>query len=138
MSAAATSFHRTNPGPTLPDYRPTCRHGQKIGNAEPDVKRRLTYAALAWTLSEVAGRLELWTQGLEGWAMTESTLWRQIRNKEKADSILFILRTRFKAEPPPEVKTAVEAVSDAALLQTWMGLAATEPTLDAFRQSAGI
>jgi hypothetical protein len=109
-----------------------------VAGAEPDRKRRTDYGELARTLSEAAGQMDSWKQGLEGWDLMESTYLREFELKERAATIMDVLRARFGPDIPPDVKTAVESSRDRPRLSHWTTLAATTSSLEDFRRAAGI
>ncbi len=68
--------------------------------------------------------------------MNESSLLREVRRDEalrvRRESLLRVLRARFKTDPSPDVHKRLEAQADLAELSRWFDLALEAPTLAAF------
>ena len=92
-----------------------------------------------WLLvfAELAGREPEWKQALEGWNMRQSTVilgWMEEGRVEgRRGALLSVLQARFKIPVPNDLAAAVQASADSDELSRWLRIAATVPSLDAFR-----
>jgi hypothetical protein len=82
----------------------------------------------------------------EGWNVFESQVilgWqREARQDQEVKTtqriLLRVLRVRFQAEAPEDLKRAVEGTTDLKMLSRWFDAAVTAASLDDFRASAGV
>jgi len=112
-----------------------------LASAEPDAKLRSDYGGLALVFAEAAGNGPIWRQALKGWNMKQSQQvleWiAEGKVEGKAELLLRQVRLRFGAVPP-ELEAAIRTATDPDQLDRWGDAAVTAPTLDAFRQAAGL
>jgi hypothetical protein len=131
---------------------------RRVAAAENDPGRRGDYGGLARVFAELAGRVDVWTAGLEGWNMEVSkviTEWQQqalARGRaegrveglaEGRAEVLPVLRAkllraiqvRLNVPPPPDLIAAVEAQSDPATLDRWFDAALSANTLAEVRSA---
>src|SRR5262249_53947843 len=117
---------------------------KRLAGQEPDGPLRATYAGLSLVFAEAAGNLVEWQKGLEGWNVWESQVIRGWMEEGAARAtlatrrqvLLQVLRVRFQAEAPEDVKRAVEGTTDLEILSRWFDAAVTAASLDDFRASA--
>lgn len=122
----------------------------ELARAEPDAKRRADYGGLALVFAEAAGRRPVWKQALTGWNMVES---QQVlewiaegeakgevkgRAEAQAELLLRLLAVRLGPEVPPDLTEQIRGTTDAEQLQRWFDVAATAPSLEAFRQQMSL
>jgi len=116
---------------------------KRLAEAEPDAVLRSVYAALALTFAELTKGLVAWQRALENWNMKESqTMLGWIRKGQeegrleaKRADLLRVLRVRFRAEVPSDLRAAVEGTNDLNILDRWMDAAATAASLTDFRSA---
>ena len=115
----------------------TIEEWKRIANLEPDGRLRSIYASLALVFAELADREPEWKQALEGWNMRQSTVineWTaEGRVQGQQDALLNVLQARFQIAVPTDLAAAVQASNDSDELSRWLKVAATVPSLDAFR-----
>jgi hypothetical protein len=111
------------------------RWSELVG-AETDQRRRADYA-LARIFAERAGHPDAWRDALKGFAMIESPLIAELLANAKAETLLHVLRKRYR-EVPEAVATAVRACKDSAQLDRWLDVALDAPTPEQFRQQGGL
>ncbi len=93
---------------------------KRLAEAEPDSRRHADYGGLAQVFADRVGRKVLWHEKLKGWNMTESSVvnaW--IAEGEARGSRAFLVRIgakKFGHGPTDEQRTALDAISDLALL----------------------
>jgi hypothetical protein len=114
---------------------------KQLAEAEPNATRRADFGGLALVFAELTAHRRRWREALEGWNMRRSEQvmeWQaeaaartEIRVRQ-AD-ILRILEVRFRRRPSQKLAEAVQAQTDAAVLQEWLDLAVTADSLQAFR-----
>lgn len=106
-----------------------------------DERRRAALGALARLFSQPSGCYPAWKKALEGWTMERAWAvqeWQdEARTQERVRTILRVLEARFNAVPA-DLSEAVSAVTDLSRLDGWVLLAATAPSVDQFRQDAGL
>ncbi|MGL4549898.1 MAG: hypothetical protein ACRC33_01820, partial [Gemmataceae bacterium] len=107
---------------------------------------RRALAGLAAVFSELTDCLATWVNGLEGFAMRESTIMRRERNEGRQEGILEtqrdaavrVLRLRFGADPAVAALVArVQAETRPDELIRWHELAVTARDLPAFLADVG-
>jgi hypothetical protein len=109
---------------------------RQIVDAEPDPYRRADYS-LASLFAERMDRRAAWQTALEGISMIESPLIAELLAKTKADSLLRVLRKRYR-ELPEELVAALRACTEGGQLDRWLDTALDAPTLEQFRQQTGL
>ena len=122
---------------------------KRLAADEPDARARSDYAGLARVFAGKAKRQAAWDKALEGWNVTESKVvneWikqgivkgRAVGRAEgRAEGVIAVLKARFKPVPAA-LTAAVQAETDLDRLRSWLTAAATAPTLDDFRETAGV
>jgi hypothetical protein len=112
----------------------------EIARQEPDLKRRGDYS-LATLFAGAVGQQQTWKKRLEGLTMIESPVvaeWRQEgERKGRIESLLRVLRRRFKAVPP-DLETKIRACEELDQMDRWMDAAVDVTTLDEFRQQGNV
>lgn len=114
---------------------------KRLALAEPDARCRSDLGALACVFAEAVGQRAIWKDALKEWNMIQSLQvleWQtegEIRGK--VSSVIAILEARFQSIPAELVRT-IRATSDMAKLNSLVSTAATSPSLDQFRQDAGL
>jgi hypothetical protein len=84
-----------------------------------------------------------WQRNLEGWNVRESQLvleWQREARMEaevrtKRMDLLEVLRARFPAGLPEEVRLAIDGTNDLTILARWLIVAATASSLADFRKA---
>jgi hypothetical protein len=117
-----------------------------LAGREPDAARRATDGALAVIFAGLAGRQALWRAALEGWNMVESTIvaeWiaqgkAEGEVKERRANLMRVLQLRFSDPVVAQVAAIIEAQTDREILSRWLDAAATAPSWEEFRASAGL
>jgi hypothetical protein len=56
----------------------------------------------------------------------------------EANSVLEVLKARFRPGTPPDLEEAIRASTKGEQLRFWLRLAAKADSMDAFRQAAGL
>jgi hypothetical protein len=96
---------------------------------------------MAVLFAEKAGHGAAWREALKGWDVMESQIvkeWTaQARAEGAALALLRMLERRFKTVPD-DLRTAIEAVADAARLVDCIDHVQQSRTLRQFRQKAGL
>lgn len=111
----------------------TIEQWKHVADVEPDKRLRSVYAPLALVFTELVGRETPWTQALEAWNVQKSMFITQWLAEGRRADILCVLRLRFRAEAPPDLAAAIDAIVDEEELNRWLDAAVTAPSLDAFR-----
>src|SRR5260370_11656160 len=111
---------------------------RRLAELEPNARGRGQYGGLALVFAQLAGRRPQCQRALEGWNMrvSEQVLeWQaEARLETQARNLLRLLELRFPGVVPPELIEEVRATTNLAVLERWFEVAATAPSLDAFRQ----
>jgi hypothetical protein len=132
----------------------------RLGEAEPDRRRRGDYGALARIFAELTGWKEAWHRALEDWNVEESPIFNkwiaesptvkewiaQGEGRGRADGLvagrrdllLRLVRAKFPGQVPPEVTGAIESQADADELSRWYDLALAASSLEQLRSTLGI
>src|SRR5262249_17534195 len=125
---------------------PLMRGGGEIGTieewkrcaaAEPEGPRRSDYAGLALVFAELAGVGGVRRAALEGWNVLQSQQvqeWQNMAREPPTPQVLLrLLQLRFPVPLPQDLQTAIQETTDLHTLSRWFDVAATAPSLDAFR-----
>ncbi len=119
---------------------------KELALAEPNSKRRSDYGACAQVLAEASKRAEPWKVLLKGWNMIESQTvleWKaegaaegraEGRVEGKAESILDLLRLKFKQHPSADLSTLILANKDLTRAQRWFESAVAAASLEDFQK----
>ncbi len=106
---------------------------------EEEVKR--ADLGLARVFAEAAGCREAWDKALEGWNVVESQVvneWIGMGEaRGKIEDVLEVLAARL-GQVPTELAASIRSVKDLGVLRRLVLLAAMSPTMDEFRQDAGL
>jgi hypothetical protein len=112
----------------------------EIAGQETYLDRRCDYA-LAALFAEAVDRQDQWRKVVEKLKMKEPSIvleWKaNARREGKIDLLELVLKGRF-APLPEDLVARLRSTTDSALLDRWATLAGTAPTLDQFRQDAGL
>jgi hypothetical protein len=127
---------------------------KRLASAEPQPRQRAVYGALAKVFADLAGRLEVWGAGLEGWDVEISQVveqwraegramgWAEGRAEGRAEAVranlLRVLEVRFPSGVPADLVAAVNAQKDPATLDRWFDRALTANNLDEVRTAFGL
>ena len=113
---------------------------RQIAEQETDLNRRGDFA-LAGVFAGAVGRQDVWRQALEGFQMNESPVARQWRAEArlegKAEAVLRLVQ-RWGVPVPEDLAATIRSSTDSAQLDRWLDLAVAAPTLEQFRQVAGL
>ncbi|HEY7426781.1 MAG TPA: hypothetical protein VH682_21270 [Gemmataceae bacterium] len=130
----------------------------ELASQETDSRRRGDYGGLALVFAEAAKRLPMWKDALKEWNVIESQQVLEWINMGRAEgeakgeargriegkvegeieSLLRVLARRFPPGATPEMEVAIRGTVDLECLGSWLDLAVTTLSLDAFRQAAGL
>jgi hypothetical protein len=119
---------------------------RRLGEAEPDRRRRGDYGALARIFAELTGWKEAWHRALEDWNVQESPIVNEWIAQGRSqgvvaagrDRLLRLVRAKFPGQVFPEVSSAIEAQADADELSRWYDLALAASSLEQLRSALGI
>src|SRR5262249_61488171 len=103
---------------------------------EPDEQRRRSLASLAVTFAELTRCQDVWLDGLKGFTVNESKLWRQIRQEgqreERRSTLVRVLQAKRKEALPADLLARINGQADLDVLSHWFDLALTQPTVEEF------
>jgi hypothetical protein len=111
---------------------------KRLASAEPDLRRRSEYGALARVFADLAGRLDVWRTGLEGWNVERSRVADEWRGEARRRDLLRVLEVRFPGGLPADLVASVSAQSDLDMLTRWFDQALTATTLEEVRTALGL
>jgi hypothetical protein len=119
---------------------------KRLASQEAEPRQQAVYGALAKVFADLAGRLDVWGTGLEGWNVEISQVVEEWRAEGRAEgraealraNLLRVLEVRFAAGVPAELVTAVNAQKDPATLDSWFDRALTAGSLDEVRSAFGL
>jgi hypothetical protein len=99
------------------------------------------YGGLALVFAELAKRLPIWKQALEGWNVQQSQQvleWqREARTDQLREDIRRGIQARYRSELPDDLEAALARLADLDELNRWFDAMLTADTLDAFRAAVG-
>jgi hypothetical protein len=122
---------------------------RRLALEEANESRRADYGGLALVFAELAGRHDAWKQALGDWNVKQSQQvleWqRQARQEgqergrleQNRSIVLRLLQLRFGVVPV-DIATAVNEITDLAVLDRWVDAAATVVDLAAFRAAISL
>ncbi len=124
----------------------TVAEWRRVAEGETDARKRADYAGLALVFANLAGCVDVWKQGLEGWNVERSiiTLEWEARGEARGKlntlraKLLRALQLRFGAQLSAELVQAVEGQTDLNTLDRWFDLAVTAAHLEQVRSGFGI
>jgi hypothetical protein len=108
-----------------------------LASAETDSGRRADFGGLALVFAEAAGCAAAWKKALEGWNVVQSQQVLEWQAQAGARILLTVLESRF-GSLPTELTAAIRGTVDGEVLNRWAVLAGSAPSLDQFRQDAGV
>lgn len=119
---------------------------KRLALEEPDGRWRADYGGLALVFAELAGRLPVWKQALEGWSMKQSEQvleWQAEARKEgEVDRlravVLRAMELRYRTAVPPDLAAVVRGMADLDELSRWFDATQTCDSLEAFRAAVGL
>jgi hypothetical protein len=109
----------------------------RLATQEPDDRRRSQYATLARTFAELAGRMPVWQQALEGWNVKTSVQvleWQAERDRMR---LFQLIETRFHVPVPEDLAATINGLVDPNQLTQWFNAGYTTDSLEAFRAAVG-
>lgn len=109
----------------------------------PDEQKQRTLASIAMVLAELTDSQKLWRKGLEGFAVRESTLMREMRNEGRDEGLkegeikrsqeMLAECLRLRSSQGPALESALQRVraeTDLGILSAWFTRALTTDKLD--------
>ena len=108
----------------------------EVAGDDRDMGRRGDYS-LALVFSEAVQLRDKWEAALKGFNMVESPLVREWKAEAKVDSLVRVVKGRYKTVAE-EVTESIRGCRDLAKLDRWLDVVAMADTLEEFRRQTGL
>jgi hypothetical protein len=110
---------------------------RRLADARFPTRARSDLKTVAMTFAELAGRKEVWVEGLRDWTMVESTLLKEWTAKAEArtrrEDLSLVLRERFPTAAIDDLLARIDLESDSATLRSWIKVAIKAKTITKVR-----